>query len=237
MDKATLIAENLPLKIIYENENFLVIDKARGMVVHPAPGHQEGTLANALQFHFSERLSDLGGLDRPGIVHRLDKDTSGLILVAKNNLYHEALKKLFKNREVKKIYRALIHGIPETNSGLIEAPIARDPRNRQKMTVLSGGRDASTGFVVIKSWNKFSELSLDLQSGRTHQIRVHLQYIGNPIVGDPLYAPKSQYSCIQGQALHAEQVIFKDPISGELHKFKADIPNDYQALKSILQAE
>ena len=226
--------ENIPLDILYEDDDLLVVNKPRGLVVHPAVGHSSGTLVNALLYYAGNDLSSLGGEFRPGIVHRLDKDTSGALLVGKNDRMHRLLAELFKERAVEREYHALVWGKPQSQSGLIDAPIGRDPNNRQRMAVTSKGKPALTHFKTLEQFAKNSELALQLETGRTHQIRVHLQYIGNPVIGDAVYAPKRPSLGFEGQALHAYRLAFTDPRDGSWREYIAPLPEDYLKLRQEL---
>jgi 23S rRNA pseudouridine1911/1915/1917 synthase len=219
---STLTPEAIPLNIIYEDQDVIVVDKPAGLTVHPAPGHYTHTLVNAILAHAPE--IDSGETTRPGIVHRLDKDTSGLIIVAKNNTAHMKLAGQFKNRSVKKVYLALVQGHLSPLEGIIEANIGRHPRDRKRMAVTESGREARTGYKVIKYLNNYTLLEIKPQTGRTHQIRVHLAAIGFPIVGDAVYGAKSAY--LSRQFLHAHKLSFRLPSSGEYREFKAEMPPD-----------
>ncbi len=220
-------AEDIELDIIYEDQDLLVINKPAGMVVHPAPGHSRGTMVNALLGHCRD-LSGIGGVIRPGIVHRLDKDTTGLLIAAKNDLAHSGISRQLKERKLFREYIALVSGKVSPGVGRIEAPIGRHPRNRKKMAVVQGGREAYTRYRVMKVYNRHSLLKLNLETGRTHQIRVHLSYIGYPVVGDPLYAKGVKGALpselVPAQALHARKLTFTHPRSGELLEFSAPLP-------------
>lgn len=228
-----LQAEPIPLDIVYEDDDLLVINKPRGMVVHPAPGHPGGTLVNALLHHCKDSLSGIGGVARPGIVHRLDRDTTGLLLVAKNDCSHAALSAQLKSRQLRREYIALVHGAVSPSSGRIEAPIGRHPRHRKRMAVVPGGREAVTRYRLIASLGKFSLLRVYLETGRTHQIRVHLSFIGHPVAGDPVYGPANRSSLPpelnRGQALHARRIIFIHPRKDCPMEFSAPLPADFRA--------
>ncbi|SER63203.1 RluA family pseudouridine synthase [Salipaludibacillus aurantiacus] len=223
-------AENLNLDIIYEDKDVLVVNKPRGMVVHPAPGHPSGTLVNGLMYH-CEDLSGINGVIRPGIVHRIDKDTSGLLMVAKNDLAHESLVDQLKNKSTKRRYEALVSGVVPHDKGTIDAPIGRDPDDRQKMTVTEHySREAVTHFHVIERFERYTHVACELETGRTHQIRAHMKYIGFPIIGDPKYGPRKKHEFpIEGQALHAELLGFVHPRTGEEMVFRAPLPEDMKA--------
>jgi 23S rRNA pseudouridine1911/1915/1917 synthase len=222
-----LEAEPIPLVVVYEDADLLVVDKPAGMAVHPAPGHPRGTLVNALLSHIPN-LEGINGSMRPGIVHRLDKDTSGVMVVAKNGRAHEGLAAQFKGRTLKKKYLALIHGRLSPEEGAIEAPVGRDPGHRQRMAVVEGGREARTSYRVLRSFEKYSLLEVLPASGRTHQIRVHLSAIGHPVVGDRLYGGKT--SLLERQFLHASYLAFEHPISGKHLEFRSSLPADLEAV-------
>ena len=221
-------AEPIPLKIIYEDESMLAVNKPAGMVVHPAPGHKRGTLVNALLNYCSD-LSGIGGVERPGIVHRLDKDTSGVVLVAKNEIAHRILANQFRTRKIRKTYLALVRGVVATASGIIETPIGRHKTNRKKMTANSDqGRQAETFYEVLETLGHFSYLRLFPKTGRTHQIRVHLASIHHPVLGDKLYGGiiAEPYLQIPRQALHAHRLEIIHPISEKPSVFEAPVPPD-----------
>ncbi len=228
-------AENIPLDILYEDEHMLVINKPQGMVVHPAAGNYEGTLVNALMYHCKGSLSGINGVMRPGIVHRIDKDTSGLLLVAKTNEAHLSLSEQIKNKTAHRHYICIVCGIIDTKKGIIDAPIGRHPTNRLKMAVTpTNSKNAVTHFEVLEYLNNATYVACDLETGRTHQIRVHMQYIGHPIIGDPLYLNKNTYN-LKGQALHAQKIAFDHPISGERMEFTADPPEYFGELLEKLR--
>ncbi len=223
--------EAIPLKIIYEDDDLLAVDKPAGLAVHPAPGHPAHTLVNAILAHFPH-LADIGDWLRPGVVHRLDKDTSGVMLVAKNSVAQANLSKQFKSHSVTKAYLALVKGKLTPENGIIEADIGRDPRNRKKMAVVAQGREARTEYRVVKYIGGYTLLEVMPETGRTHQIRVHLAAIGFPVVGDEVYGVKSKY--LSRQFLHASRLGFKLPSSGEYVEFESELPNDLQkALENI----
>jgi len=223
--------EAIPLKIIYEDDDLLVVDKPAGLTVHPAPGHPAHTLVNAILAHFPH-LADIGDTLRPGVVHRLDKDTSGVMLVAKNSAAQANLSKQFKSHAVTKAYLALVKGKLEPEEGIIEADIGRDPRNRKKMAVVAQGREARTDYRVVKYFGNYTLLEVMPETGRTHQIRVHLAAIGFPVVGDKVYGVKSPH--LSRQFLHASRLSFKLPSSGEYVEFESELPEDLEkALEDI----
>ena len=209
-----LVPEQIPLDIRYEDDWLLVVNKPQGMVVHPAVGHHEGTLVHALLAYCAGNLSDINGVIRPGIVHRIDKDTSGLLLVVKDNRIHADIAEKIRRHEVTRVYRAVVYGHVPTESGTIDAPIGRDAKNRQRMAVVSGGKPAISHFKVLEQLRQGALLEVALESGRTHQIRVHLKYIGHPVVGDPIYAPGRKTYGLMGQALHAASLTFVHPVTG-----------------------
>lgn len=229
--KAKVEPEEIRLDIVFEDGDLLVINKPRGMVVHPAPGHARGTLVNALLSHCHD-LSGIGGVMRPGIVHRLDKDTSGLLIVAKNDFTHRSLSAQLKARKLHREYIALVFGQIKPEIGRIEAPIGRHPRHRKKMAVISGGRAAVTRYRVIKYFERYSLLKLKLETGRTHQIRVHLAHLGYPVVGDPTYTRGGTgdlpSELVRPQALHARRISFTHPRSGKSLEFSAPLPEAFK---------
>lgn len=229
-----LAPEEMALDIVYEDEDLLVINKPQGLVVHPAPGHLRGTLVNALLHHCRD-LSGIGGTLRPGIVHRLDKDTSGLILVAKHDHAHLCLAKQLKAHTVQRVYLALVHGHPPA-AGTIDAPIGRHVRQRKKMSVrLSGGKKAVTHFRVLEYLAAYALVEAKLETGRTHQVRVHLASLGHPVVGDPLYGRRRPSLSVPGQLLHAYRLSFYHPRSGRLMEFTAPLPPVFAATLEALR--
>lgn len=220
------VPENIPLDIIYEDDDVVVLNKARGMVVHPAPGNYTGTLVNALLYHCSN-LSGINSAIRPGIVHRLDKDTSGIMIVAKNDAAHISLSQQIQSKTSVRTYLAVVRGNIKTDSGTIETQIARDKTDRKKMAVVKeGGRDAITDYEVLERFGKYTLVRCKLRTGRTHQIRVHMEYLGYPLVGDPKYSPMKTPFGIKGQALHSHTLEFTHPRTGERMKFEAPLPED-----------
>ncbi|KGR87612.1 RluA family pseudouridine synthase [Lysinibacillus odysseyi] len=228
-----VVAEDLQLDIVYEDTDVLVVNKPRGMVVHPAPGHMTGTLVNGLMYHCHD-LSGINGVLRPGIVHRIDKDTSGLLMVAKNDKAHESLVNQLVKKTVTRKYTALVHGHIAHDKGTIDAPIARDPKDRQKQAVVDGGKHAVTHFQVIERFGDYTLVECLLETGRTHQIRVHMNYIGYPLVGDPKYGPKKTID-FGGQVLHAGVLGFDHPASGEYLEFSVPLPDDFEHLLQTLK--
>ena len=218
------IAQNIPLDIVYEDEYLLVINKPKGMVTHPAPGHYQDTLVNAL-LYYTKNLSNLNNKFRPGIVHRLDKDTSGLMVVAKNNFVHEKLSSQLKDHKIKREYVGIIHGHMKNPKGTINLPIGRDPKNRQRMSVVyKNSKSAITHYETLKTSDKYSLMKFNLETGRTHQIRVHMSHFGCPLVGDALYGSKINDDNIQGQCLHSRTIKFVHPINNKLMNFSTILP-------------
>ncbi|WP_423409975.1 RluA family pseudouridine synthase [Heyndrickxia sp. MSNUG] len=223
-----VVPEEMNLEIFYEDQDVLVVNKPKGMVVHPAPGHMTGTLVNGLMAHCKD-LSGINGVLRPGIVHRIDKDTSGLLMVAKNDLAHESLVNQLVAKTVTRKYKALVHGNIQHDFGTIDAPLGRDTKDRQSMTVVDNGKHAVTHFNVLERFNDFTFVECQLETGRTHQIRVHMKYIGYPLAGDPKYGPKKTLD-IGGQALHAGLLGFNHPRTGEYVEFEAPLPSYFEEL-------
>lgn len=223
-----ILAEDLHLEIVYEDADVLVVNKPKGMVVHPAPGHTTGTLVNGLMYHCKD-LSGINGVMRPGIVHRIDKDTSGLLMVAKNDVAHESLVNQLVAKTVTRKYTALVHGHIAHDKGTIDAPIGRDTKDRQKQAVVDSGKHAVTHFQVIERFGDYTLVECRLETGRTHQIRVHMNYIGFPLVGDPKYGPRKTID-FGGQVLHAGVLGFNHPRTGEYLEFSSPLPEDFQQL-------
>ncbi|ALV21226.1 RluA family pseudouridine synthase [Carnobacterium antarcticum] len=215
-------AENIPLDIVYEDKDVVVVNKPQGLVVHPSAGHQTGTLVNALMYQVKD-LSGINGTIRPGIVHRIDKDTSGLLMVAKNDFAHEKLATQLKDRTSLREYIALVHGVIPHDKGTIDAPLGRSKADRKKQDIIQDGRPAVTHFRVLERFKDFTLVSLKLETGRTHQIRVHMKYIGYPLAGDPIYGPRKTLAG-NGQFLHAKVLGFKHPRTGEFLTFEAPLP-------------
>ena len=229
-----LTPENIPLDIVYEDDDMIVVNKPQGMVVHPAPGHPDHTLVNALLYH--SPLSTINGTFRPGIVHRIDKDTSGLLMVAKNDLAHQSLAEQLRNKTNKREYLALVYGQIKEDEGTIDAPLGRNPQDRKKQAVVKGGRHAVTHFKVMKRYDNFTLVKCILETGRTHQIRVHMKYIGHPLVGDPLYGPRKVIGK-NGQFLHAALLGFKHPRTGKEMIFEAPLPENFQKMLDKLDKQ
>lgn len=235
LEELDVVPEDLNLDIVYEDEDVLVVNKPKGMVVHPAPGHSHGTLVNGLMFHCQD-LSGINGVVRPGIVHRIDKDTSGLLMVAKNDISHTSLVDQLVKKTVTRKYVALVHGHIPHDKGTIEAPIARDPKERQNMAIVDKGKHAVTHFRVLERFGDFTLVECRLETGRTHQIRVHMKYIGYPLVGDPKYGPRKTMD-VGGQALHAEVIGFVHPKTKEYLEFSAEPPAEFAELLESLRAK
>lgn len=234
-ESAEIIPEDIPLDVYYEDADVIVVNKPRGMVVHPAPGHASGTLVNALMFHCKD-LSGINGEIRPGIVHRIDKDTSGLLMAAKNDKAHASLAAQLKDHSVTRKYYALVHGNLSHDQGTIDAPIGRDPHDRKMYTVIEkNSKQAVTHFHVVERFGDYTLVELKLETGRTHQIRVHMKFIGHPLVGDPMYG-RSKGIKMDGQALHAAVLGFIHPSSGQYIEFTAPIPNDMEMLLQSLRS-
>ncbi|AJY76386.1 RluA family pseudouridine synthase [Paenibacillus beijingensis] len=231
---AEITAEDIPLEIVYEDGDVIVLNKPRGMVVHPAPGHASGTVVNALMHHCTD-LSGINGVLRPGIVHRIDKDTSGLLMAAKNDRAHISLAEQLKEHSVTRKYIALVHDNLQHDRGTIDAPIGRDVQDRKMFTVTSkGGKKAVTHFAVLERFGDYTLVELQLETGRTHQIRVHMKYIGHPLAGDPVYG-RSKTVDLKGQALHAAVLGFVHPRSGEYLEFEEPIPADMEHVLTSLR--
>lgn len=224
----TINPENIPLTILYEDNYLLVINKPKGMLVHPTPTVRTNTLVNGLKYH-SAHLSNLSGEERPGIVHRLDKDTSGVLVVAKDNDTHEHLKNQFKNQTVTRIYEAIVFGVIPHEQGIIKAPIGRNPKNRLEMAVVEDGKQAETHFKVLHRFSQYTHIECELKTGRTHQIRVHMKYMNHPIIGDEIYARKKT-SLIKGQALFAKQLEFVHPKLEKVMSFTVPQPTQFKNL-------
>ncbi len=233
---AEALPENIPLDIVYEDDDLLVVNKPRGMVVHPAAGNYTGTLVNALLYHCGDSLSGINGVVRPGIVHRIDKDTSGLLIVAKNDFAHQHLAEQIKAHSFTRKYRAVVCGNIKTDEGTIDAPIGRHPTDRKKMTVThQNARNAVTHYKVLERLAGYTYLELTLETGRTHQIRVHMASIGHPVAGDPVYGGKNYLKKLDGQCLHAFYIAFVHPRSGETLAFSAPLPDYFEDFLNTLR--
>ncbi len=227
-EELSVEGENIPLDIVYEDKDVVVVNKPQGLCVHPAPGNESGTLVNGLIYHCGNELSAINGIIRPGIVHRIDKDTSGLLIVAKNNEAHIKLSEQLKERKAMRKYTALVNGNIKEDSGSINKPIGRNPFDRKKMAVVQGGREAVTYFSVIERFGQYTLVECILETGRTHQIRVHMASIGHSIVGDMLYGIKKEKFSLNGQLLHATTIGFIHPSNGKMMNFTSEIPDYFQ---------
>lgn len=233
--------ENIPLNIVYEDDDIIVINKPSGMVVHPANGNESGTLVNALLYHCKGSLSGINGVIRPGIVHRIDKDTSGLLVVAKNDDSHVFLSSLLKDHGIKRVYHAIVVGHFKEFNGTVNAPIARHPVDRKKMAVVNGGKEAITHYEVIAEYPSFTYAKMVLETGRTHQIRVHMSYIGHPIIGDTVYGggktnfERTNATLLDGQILHAKILSFPHPKTKEIMTFECELPDNFKKLLDKLE--
>lgn len=227
--------QDIPLDILYEDKDLLIVNKPKGMVVHPAPGHPDGTLVNAIMYHCKESLSGINGEIRPGIVHRIDQDTTGSLIVCKNDQAHIKIAEQIKVHSINRIYRGIVIGHPAEDEGLVHAPIGRNPNDRKKMAINEkNGKDAITHYRLLKRFKDYSYMEFKLETGRTHQIRVHMASIGHPLLGDVLYGPKKYPYKLQGQTLHAAVIGFVHPTSGEYLEVEAPLPDYFKYLLEIL---
>ncbi len=232
-----VLPQDIPLNIVYEDDALLVVDKPKGLVVHPAVGNEDGTMVNALLHHCGNSLLGIGGVARPGIVHRIDKDTSGLLVVAKTDLAHQRLSLMVKQHSFTRLYHAVVYGNLKTEQGVVDAPIGRHPTLRKQMCVTNkNAREAVTHYTVHQRYQGFTHAILQLETGRTHQIRVHMRHIGHPIAGDPVYGPKKVLTELQGQCLHAETLGFTHPVSGEYKEFHSPLPQYFTRFLSKVKA-
>lgn len=231
--------ENIPLEMIYEDQDIAVVNKPQGMVVHPAPGHFSGTLVNALLYHFNDSLSGINGVKRPGIVHRIDKDTSGLLMVCKNDIAHQDIAEQLKEHSVTRKYHAVVYNNLKEDKGTIEGPIGRHPIHRKKMAInYKNGKDAVTHYRVLQRFGNFTFIELKLETGRTHQIRVHMASINHPLLGDEVYGPASKWNKqfnLKGQLLHAKIVGFVHPITKKYMEFESDLPNHFKKVLNYFE--
>lgn len=230
-----LVPQDIPLDVVYEDEDVIVVNKPKGLVVHPAPGHPDGTLVNALLYHCGDSLSGIGGEKRPGIVHRIDRDTSGLIIAAKNDAAHLALSAQLKDHSLSRTYECLVTGSMKQNSGTVDAPIDRAPGDRKKMAVVPAGRRAVTHWEVIARYSGVTHLRCRLETGRTHQIRVHMAYIGHPILGDTVYGAKKPVPGLTGQCLHATGLRFVHPRTGQVVELYCPLPEEFTRMLEKLE--
>lgn len=224
------VPQDIPLDVVYEDADVIVVNKPSGLVVHPAPGHPDGTLVNALLYHCAGSLSGVGGALRPGIVHRIDRDTSGLIIAAKNDAAHQSLAAQLKDHTLARTYECVVVGNLRDDGGTVDAPIARGPRDRKRMAVVTGGREAVTHWEVIARYPGYTYVRCRLETGRTHQIRVHMAYIGHPILGDTVYGAKKPVPGLTGQCLHAVGLRFAHPRTGEVVELSCPLPDEFTAM-------
>ena len=232
-----LVAQDIPLDIVYEDSDVIVINKPKGLVVHPAPGHPDGTLVNALMFHCGDSLSGIGGELRPGIVHRIDRDTSGLIIAAKNDLAHQGLSNQLQDHTLSRVYHCIVTGNLREDSGTVDAPIGRHPVDRKKMAVVADGRRAVTHWQVLERFQGFTYVECRLETGRTHQIRVHMAHTGHPILGDTVYGSKKEVKGLQGQCLHAVGLRFIHPRTGEAVELSCGLTEEFEAQLKKLRSK
>lgn len=229
-------AQNIPLDILYEDQDILIVNKPKNMVVHPAPGHYEGTLVNAIMYHCKGELSGINGVMRPGIVHRIDKDTTGSLIVCKNDSSHNAIAELLKTHDITRKYRAIVYGNIVEEKGTVNTPIGRHPNDRKKMAINEkNGKCAVTHYRVLERFGKYTYIECQLETGRTHQIRVHMASIGHPLLGDEVYSGRKSPFKLEGQVLHAMTIGFKHPGNGEYMEFEAPLPEYFEKLLSVLR--
>ncbi|MBO4886975.1 MAG: RluA family pseudouridine synthase [Firmicutes bacterium] len=243
---ADVLPQEMSLTIVYEDEHLAVVNKPRGMVVHPAAGHEDGTLVNGLMYHFRDSLSGINGIMRPGIVHRIDKDTSGLLVICKTDEAHQGISELLSRHDIDRVYHAVVHGKFKQTEGTIDAPIGRMKEDRKKYTVRPDGREAITHYKVLEELGSFSYLEITLETGRTHQIRVHMASLGHPLLGDPLYGPSretlskakelSRMDFWPGQILHAKVLGFIHPVTKEKMLFDSELPDYFQTVLRVLRS-
>lgn len=229
-------AENIPLSILYEDPDLLIVDKPKGMVVHPAPGHYSGTLVNAVMYHCRDNLSGINGVLRPGIVHRIDRDTTGSLIICKNDHAHNSIAEQLKEHTITRKYRAIVHGVIDAEEGTVNAPIGRDPKDRKKMAINEqNGKPAITHYKVLRRFQEYTYIECQLETGRTHQIRVHMSSIGHPLLGDEVYSQRKFPYHLCGQTLHAMVIGFIHPSSGEYLEITAPLPDYFNHLLCILE--
>lgn len=234
-EELSIKPEDIQIDVVYEDGDIVIVNKQQGMIVHPALGNLSGTLVNGLLYRYGSGLSDVNGIMRPGIVHRIDKDTSGLLVIAKNNNSHRILAGQFKQHTVNRKYHVIVSGVIKETSATIDAPIGRDPADRLKRKVIGGGRHAVTHFTVLDRFKDYTYIEAVLETGRTHQIRVHFSYIGRPVLGDPLYGYKNSKFRLKGQVLHAKTLGFVHPVKGEYVEFTSDLPGYFNKLLKVLK--
>ena len=229
------VPQDIPLDVVYEDADVIVVNKPSGLVVHPAPGHPDGTLVNALLYHCGDSLSGVSGALRPGIVHRIDRDTSGLIIAAKNDAAHRSLSAQLKDHTLARTYECIVVGGLREDRGTVDAPIARDPRDRKRMAVVPGGREAVTHWEVLARYSGYTHVRCRLETGRTHQIRVHMAYLGHPILGDTVYGAKKPVPGLTGQCLHAVGLRFLHPRTGKAVELSCPLPDEFTAMLKKLE--
>ena len=230
-----VVPQDIPIEIVYEDDDIIIVNKPQGMVVHPAPGNYEGTLVNAILYHCKGNLSSINGVIRPGIVHRIDKDTSGILMIAKNNNAHNYLAEQLKDHSITREYEFICHGVFKEDNVTVDRPIGRNPKDRLKMAIVPNGKRAVTHFEVIERFNGYTHVRARLETGRTHQIRVHAMSINHPLVGDPVYGPKNSKIKLNGQALHAKKLGFIHPTTKEYIEFDSELPDYFQKLLEKLR--
>jgi 23S rRNA pseudouridine1911/1915/1917 synthase len=231
-----IMPQPIPLDIIYEDKDILIVNKPKNMVVHPAPGHYDGTLVNAIMYHCGSELSGINGVMRPGIVHRIDKDTTGSIVVCKNDESHKAIAELLKTHDITRKYRAIVYGNIKEDSGTVNAPIGRHPNDRKKMAINErNGKNAITHYKVLERFGNYTYIECQLETGRTHQIRVHMASIAHPLLGDDIYSSHKSPFKLEGQVLHAMTIGFIHPTTGEYVEFEAPLPEYFEKILSVLR--
>lgn len=230
-----VVPQDIPIEIVYEDDDIIIVNKPQGMVVHPAPGNYEGTLVNAILYHCKGNLSSINGVIRPGIVHRIDKDTSGILMIAKNNNAHNCLAEQLKDHSITREYEFICHGVFKEDNITVDRPIGRNPKDRLKMAIVPNGKRAVTHFEVLERFNGYTHVRARLETGRTHQIRVHAMSINHPLVGDPVYGPKNSKIKLNGQALHAKKLGFIHPTTKEYVEFGSELPDYFQKLLEKLR--
>ena len=230
-----VVPQDIPIEIVYEDDDIIIVNKPQGMVVHPAPGNYEGTLVNAILYHCKGNLSSINGVIRPGIVHRIDKDTSGILMIAKNNNAHNCLAEQLKDHSITREYEFICYGVFKEDNVTVDRPIGRNPKDRLKMAIVPNGKRAVTHFEVIERFNGYTHVRARLETGRTHQIRVHAMSINHPLVGDPVYGPKNSKIKLNGQALHAKKLGFIHPTTKEYIEFDSELPDYLQKLLEKLR--
>ena len=236
-EKLDILPENIPLKIVYEDDDLMVIDKEKGMVVHPGVGNMTGTVVNAIMYHCKDRLSSINGVERPGIVHRIDKDTSGLLMIAKTDVAHRGLAAQLAEHSITRAYKAVVYNNFKEDEGRIDLPIGRHPTNRMKQAVTDiNSKNAVTNYRVLERYGRFTLIEARLETGRTHQIRVHMSYMKYPLLGDSVYGPAKNSFGIEGQMLHAYLLGFEHPVTGEYLEFESDLPEEFEKILGILRS-